>query len=260
MLPAAILLSPSHFALVLMVLSAGVLWEWLGLTTLGPGPRCAITSGFVALCASLILSPWVQPQELASLPVLSAVLVWPVVLWIALQRGRSPRGLGGALLAAWAMTVCTAALWVARLEGFDYLLSLMAVVWVADTSAYFAGRAIGGAKLAPSLSPGKTWAGAWGAVAGVLVFGLASAVLWELSWPARLASVLGLEGLAMALVALTVLSIAGDLHQSLLKRQAGVKDSGSLLPGHGGLFDRFDAMLVVVPIGVALGLVLSGSL
>lgn len=259
-LPTGLLLSPSHFSLVLLALSVGVLWEWLSLTTLGLGPRWALCTGFAVICASVILSPWIQPHAIAAWPLLGGLLLWPVLLGLFLKRIRSPRGGWGVLIALGGMLACVMALWVARIEGMDVLLSLMAVVWVADTAAYFAGRSLGGPKLAPRLSPAKTWSGALGAVAGVLLFGQLAAEFWSESWPARVSQVLGLQGLAMALVFLTMLSIAGDLHQSLLKRQAGVKDSGRLLPGHGGLFDRFDAMLVVLPAGMAVLLVLSGGI
>jgi phosphatidate cytidylyltransferase len=115
---------------------------------------------------------------------------------------------------------------------------------VADIAAYFAGRAFGRHKLAPAISPGKTWEGAGGAVVGVLVFGLiliATRAPGMLNGPALAAA-------AALLVALTALSIQGDLFESLLKRQAGVKDSGTLLPGHGGILDRIDSLTSTLPL------------
>lgn len=112
----------------------------------------------------------------------------------------------------------------------------MALVWAADSAAYFAGRLIGGAKLAPSISPGKTWSGVAGGVAGAV--GFAFLLVWLCDLPVAL---------AWATPLLAALSVVGDLYESHLKRQAGVKDSGNLLPGHGGLLDRLDGLVFVAP-------------
>jgi phosphatidate cytidylyltransferase len=110
----------------------------------------------------------------------------------------------------------------------------------ADVAAYFCGRAIGGAKLCPAISPGKTWAGSVGAV-------IACSLLALLPWgPTELTGKLGAAGL------LVIVATAGDFYESHLKRQAGVKDSGSLLPGHGGLFDRVDGHIAAIPLTAAL--------
>lgn len=124
------------------------------------------------------------------------------------------------------------------------LLGVMAAVWVADISAYFAGRAFGRRKLAPTISPGKSWEGAYGAVAGVIIYGLL-AIYYALPH--------GLVGVSFAvlvplLVVYTAISIIGDLFESLLKRQAGIKDSGTLLPGHGGILDRIDSLTSTLPL------------
>ncbi len=127
------------------------------------------------------------------------------------------------------------------------VLAAMAVVWVADTAAYFTGRAFGRHKLAPAISPGKTWEGVYGALAAVAVYALVLAPFApDTGYPGSLA------GIALALfvaftLALAAISIVGDLFESLLKRHAGVKDSGSLLPGHGGVLDRVDALLAAMP-------------
>jgi phosphatidate cytidylyltransferase len=128
------------------------------------------------------------------------------------------------------------------------LVCTMAIVWAADVAAYFAGRAFGKSKLAPSISPGKTWAGAWGAVVGVLAYGfIASAWLPEALQKSLLL-------FAMSLVGLTILSIVGDLFESLLKRQADLKDSSNILPGHGGILDRIDSLTSTLPIVATLWL------
>jgi len=124
------------------------------------------------------------------------------------------------------------------------LLALMAVVWIADTAAYFAGRAFGRHKLAPSISPGKTWEGVYGALLATAVY----AVFLLRFAPDRMAlSAAAVAAWIAGLLALTALSIVGDLFESMLKRQRGVKDSGKLLPGHGGVLDRIDALLAAMP-------------
>jgi phosphatidate cytidylyltransferase len=124
------------------------------------------------------------------------------------------------------------------------LLAAMALVWMADVAAYFAGRRFGRHKLAPAISPGKTWEGVAGAVVGVVVYGVVLLVATPLKdhVPLNIALVLVL------LLVLTALSIAGDLFESLLKRQAEIKDSSQLLPGHGGILDRIDSLTSTLPI------------
>jgi phosphatidate cytidylyltransferase len=140
------------------------------------------------------------------------------------------------------------ALLVLRGEPHGILLTFwaMALVWACDIGAYFAGRAIGGPKLAPAISPGKTWAGLAGGVIAAGLFGLALNALFGLP-------------MALALVTplLALVSQFGDLFESRLKREAGVKDSGSILPGHGGLLDRLDGLVPVAPIAAILALVLT---
>jgi phosphatidate cytidylyltransferase len=127
------------------------------------------------------------------------------------------------------------------------LLAMMAIVWIADTAAYFTGRRFGRRKLAPSISPGKTWEGVYGALAAVAIY-----ALLLLSLAAAAGSTRPLDAIAAAIwVALTLLltglSIIGDLFESQLKRQRGVKDSGAILPGHGGVLDRIDALTAAMP-------------
>jgi phosphatidate cytidylyltransferase len=132
------------------------------------------------------------------------------------------------------------------------LLAVLAVVWISDTAAYFVGRRFGKRKLAPSISPGKTWEGVAGALVAVGLYALAWAYLGGSggmpAWPsgARVAPAWTLP----VLLGLAVAGMIGDLFESLIKRQAGVKDSGTLLPGHGGILDRFDAPVAMLPLAV----------
>jgi len=138
-------------------------------------------------------------------------------------------------------------------EGAIVLLSVLAIVWLADTAAYFAGRAFGKRKLAPHISPGKTWAGVVGAVIAVVGVAVGAYRLAPDAalFSSRLLAALGVAG-AVLLAAVVLLSIVGDLYESLLKRQAGVKDSSHLLPGHGGFYDRVDALLPTLPLAALL--------
>ena len=124
--------------------------------------------------------------------------------------------------------------------GAGYVLFLLFLIWIADSGAYFTGRRWGQRKLALSISPGKTWEGVWGASLAALVFAMLGAVVLEvrMPWP-------GFVILSMVTVGF---SIAGDLFESMLKRQRGLKDSGSLLPGHGGVLDRVDSLTAAVPV------------
>lgn len=135
-------------------------------------------------------------------------------------------------------------------SGWDGVLFVILVVWASDTFAYVAGRAIGGAKLAPRISPGKTRSGSLGGLAGAMLVGAVLALLL----PSPIGAVAsGLRGLGFGLL-LGIASQAGDLAESAFKRRCGVKDSGRLIPGHGGLLDRFDGLLAAVPVAALLSL------
>jgi phosphatidate cytidylyltransferase len=130
------------------------------------------------------------------------------------------------------------------------LLSVLVLVWIADIGAYFVGKAVGKRKLAPSISPGKSWEGAIGGGVMVLLFGLACVLLPSLSdtLPAKIHAHQGPLVLALVLVLISAASVIGDLFESLLKRRIGMKDSSNLLPGHGGVLDRIDALIPVLPL------------
>jgi phosphatidate cytidylyltransferase len=149
----------------------------------------------------------------------------------------------------------------ARILGINFLLSVLVLVWAADISAYFAGRTFGGkfssGKLAPSISPGKTWEGVWGGLIGVF----AVAFIWRI-FEVRLESISpsfysyladrGTSFLIAGVIIMVAMSVVGDLVESLIKRSAGVKDSSALLPGHGGVLDRVDALLPALPLAMML--------
>ena len=122
------------------------------------------------------------------------------------------------------------------------MLGAMGLVWIADTAAYFSGRRFGGRKLAPTVSPGKTWEGVAGALAAVAVYAALCATLGS-----TVRSAGAIAAWVVVAVMLAAMSVVGDLYESWLKREAGVKDSGALLPGHGGVLDRIDALMAAMP-------------
>ena len=263
LLPALFYPSATPFACVMLVMIGAAAWEWGRLN--GYGQRMSVFLGIemVALC---LLSWWLGLLEQRLMGVwLAASAAW-VLGGALLLRGavpgwpRIPRAvrLVGGLLALW---VAWMAAVQARIWGINFLLSLLVLVWVADVFAYFAGRRFGlkftRNKLAPSISPGKSWEGVWGGMVGVLV--LALAWVWaDASAQATVASLytrLAARGWWLLLVGvlfLAVMSVVGDLVESLVKRSAGAKDSSNLLPGHGGVLDRVDALLSTLPIAMML--------
>lgn len=178
--------------------------------------------------------------------VILVVAVAILTMILARGRGRDPRWLVGGLLYISIPGVC--AVWIRGDEDWGRLaiLGLFAVIWSTDTGAYFAGKTIGGPKLAPSISPGKTWAGLVGGVAAATVAALLVGHFADLQplW------VIALAGALVSLV-----GQIGDLGKSKVKRHFGVKDSGTLIPGHGGIIDRLDSTLATLPL-LAFALVL----
>jgi phosphatidate cytidylyltransferase len=155
----------------------------------------------------------------------------------------------GFAVGAMVLAACWVALYELRIESAAVLVSAMAIVWLADIGAYFAGRAFGRHKLAPRVSPGKTWEGVAGGMAAVLAVALAADTMGfgERLFSSHLAQHAGWPATLVLLVAIAALSVVGDLYESMLKRHAGMKDSGSILPGHGGILDRIDALIPTMP-------------
>lgn len=238
---------------LVMVLAA---WEWgrlLKLPGLAPYGYAALAA--VALLASLRLGSGAR----AARPLFEAAAIfWVLAAPFALARKPLlAHGAWRAFLVLAGLVVfvaCWHALVLARAIGVAFVLSVLIVVWLADIGAYFTGRSFGKHKLAVTISPGKTWEGAAGGWLAVLVVGGGAMATHALE-PTLFSTLMAKLGGVRALVALTGLvafSIVGDLFESLLKRQAGVKDSSALLPGHGGVLDRVDALLPVLPIAMLL--------
>ncbi len=232
--------------LVLGVVMVGVA-EWGRLAQLSKGGATAYWWLTLAVMAGLIYIDiqnisGARNVHLVAYAVSAALWLLLVPAWLA-GRGRVRKPLPMALL-GWAVLIPTGfAMIDLRAASPWLLLGVMALVWMADVAAFFAGRKFGRHKLAPSISPGKTWEGVAGAVAGVSLY-VALAV-----WGSGIAKTWWSVALLVAVSWLWVaLSVIGDLFESAIKRQAGVKDSGTLLPGHGGLLDRIDALTSTLPL------------
>lgn len=251
-------IEPFAFLTLLLIAAAG--WEWGRLNGCGKVPALLI-----GLLLGLGLAAlWWWAPTLPSQPFWLLVgLSWLVLAALMLRRGvagwsawpRGPRLLFGLFLIASAWL----ALVQARQLGLGFLLSVLTLVWVADICAYFGGRRFGRRKLAPTISPGKSWEGVYSGIAGVFL--LALGWLWVdargLTDHPSLFSRLWAHGALPAVLSvllLTAMSVAGDLVESLVKRSAGMKDSSQLLPGHGGVLDRVDALLPVLPLALLLAL------
>jgi phosphatidate cytidylyltransferase len=263
LLPALFWPSAVPFTVVTLVLIAAGAWEWGRLNGLKQGASVAMAGACLLACGASwyagllgdgLLVLWVLAGGLWVLGgawlLRAGVSGWPSI----------PKAvrLAGGMVALWLTWLAVAQ---AREIGVNFLLSILVLVWVADIFAYFAGRAFGlkftKRKLAPGISPGKSWEGVWGGMLGVVVL----AVAWTLADAHYQAAVPSLYSrvatqgwwlLGLAALFLAAMSVVGDLVESLVKRSAGVKDSSGLLPGHGGVLDRVDALLPALPLAMML--------
>ena len=236
-------LERTAFALVAAAIVAVGGYEWASLGKL----RRTIASAYGLACALLVfglqqvpsMAPWICG---------GAAVFWSLVvpLWLARGFNACPASL---MPAAGIAVLVPAGLAIASLER-EQVLMLLGLAWIADTAAYLAGRAFGRHRLAPAISPGKTWEGVAGALGATIIY----AIIWALLDPGLAARVHGaawvpyLAGAAL----LCAVSVVGDLLESAAKRRAGVKDSGSLLPGHGGVLDRIDSATAMLPVALLL--------
>jgi len=236
----ALFVFPPALTLVLLgVLIVAGGWEWSAFL----GAEGAARSVFPAVLAAVVAAVWwAVPERIPLVPVLLVSLAFWAVAAVLVVRYpiRVPRWLvwTGGLATLVPAYLALGTLYTGEPRGPQILLFVLVVIWSADIGAYFAGRRFGRVKLAPKVSPGKTWEGVFGGLAaatlvclvGAWWFGISLAVLLPLS------------------LAATLLSIIGDLTVSLFKRSAGVKDSGQLFPGHGGVLDRVDSLAAASPL------------
>ncbi|HVE54647.1 MAG TPA: phosphatidate cytidylyltransferase [Ramlibacter sp.] len=261
LLPALFWRTPEPFLAITLLLIAAAGWEWGRLNGSSAFGSIVLGLGTLVWCMLFWGLGWIrQPSG----------MFWTIVggLWVlagaAMMRSgvdgwpRIPRALrvvGGVLV----LVLAWLAMAQARVIGVNFLLSILVLVWVADIFAYIAGRTLGGKftqrKLAATISPKKSWEGVWGGMVAVVVL----AVAWVLadnasqvqvpSLYSRLAG-MGWPLLVIGAVFLAAMSVVGDLTESLVKRSAGFKDSSQLLPGHGGVLDRVDALLPTLPLAM----------
>lgn len=261
LLPALFAEAVWPFALFTLAMVAAAGWEWGRLNGLRDVGGLVLAAIVLALCIGAVeFGLFVAPP---------AALWWiAMLLWVlggawAIRHGSAGWSRHAALVRQGVGVVGLVLAWLAfsgaRAIGINFLLSVLCLVWMADIAAYFGGRRFGRRKLAPAISPGKSWEGVYSAMAGVLLL----AVFWvgvidrrfdvdSASLYALLHAQLGVAGAALALVFLAAMSVVGDLVESLVKRSAGAKDSSRLLPGHGGVLDRIDALLPVMPLALAV--------
>ncbi len=263
LLPALFASDPASFMLLTVILIAAGAWEWGRLNAVGSWGSWSGALICLVLCGAV----WLAGLDQQTLP-----HVWLLAgsFWVLAGAWMIRRGVPGWGLwprwARWAAGLLLLVLaWLAMAQahqrGMNFLLSVLVLVWAADIFAYFAGRAWGGrlvkAKLAPGISPGKSWEGVFGGMLGVLIV----ACLWvqldlrfEMDSPSFY-TLLFARGWLVALPALlfmSAMSVVGDLVEPLVKRSAGMKDSSGLLPGHGGVLDRVDALLPALPLAMML--------
>jgi phosphatidate cytidylyltransferase len=243
-------LSTGVFALLLGMIFIAGMWEWARLVPLHPPPVRII---YIGVISGLLWLCWQTGLESLATPLLLVACAWWLcaLLWLSRPQFCAEnstacmlaKGFAGALVCipAWAALVL---LHGGSASGAKLVLALLVMVWLADSGAYFAGRYLGKNKLAPVVSPGKTWEGVYGGLLASLSFAAVAGWLFSasLSWT--------LNFLLVALVAM-LFSVVGDLLESLMKRQSGIKDSGHIIPGHGGIFDRIDSLVAAAPLFLA---------
>ena len=250
---ALFLLPPLAWGIVVLVVIGAGAHEWAKLIGLA-GLRSMLFLGITVAAGVALLAgatPFASvgwPEAIVIVACGLATVFWiavgtPAVLMNWQPRSTWARGVAGMVVLLGAFVA------VVELQAQSpwLVLAAMAIVWIADTAAFFVGRRYGRHKLAPEISPGKSWEGACGAIAAVVIYAL---LLVPLAPRAGVNGSIDARSIAAWIafvVVLTALSIVGDLHESLLKRRAGVKDSGALLPGHGGVLDRTDALLAAMP-------------
>jgi len=242
-------------ALVTLTLAA---WEWWGLARQARGVRLAYAGGMGITFAALAWASglWAgRPGALLLYPVYAAAfLFWVIAVPVWLRRS-PPSPPPSLILGLGVVVLIPAFLALVQLRNIHpaTLLLTMGLVWVADIAAFFAGTRFGAHRLAPRISPGKTWEGFYGALVATACYAAAWAMLVPRHLPPLVRDLPGTILWTLLVVeVLTVFSVLGDLFESAMKRQAGVKDSGRLLPGHGGLLDRVDALTSTLPLAALI--------
>ncbi len=234
---AAVYLDGIFFAAFWLIAAIGIWWEWNGLVS-GPGHQILLalgTGGLILAMSLAYIGRTRTPMLIVALSALGTGVFAPSArhVWAA-----------GGLLYAGAVLLSSLALRRDPELGFEAMIFLFAVVWTTDILAYFSGKAIGGPKLAPAISPHKTWAGAVGGAAGAVIAGVAVA---------KFAGLENLAAIGVIALALSISAQLGDLFESAIKRRFGVKDASHLIPGHGGFMDRLDGYAAAATVAAIFG-------
>jgi len=251
---AALFLLPEFFwsLLMLCMISIGA-WEWSAMALFRMSVRVFYTSATLIIGLSLLYGVWSKNSYLLeytmffSIPIAVVFWIMLVPIWLT-KRFQIQQPIVMALVGwiilfpTWVALICLregALLKLVNLQGAGsvLLLGIMLTVWIADSAAYFSGKKFGKHKLAPQISPGKTWEGVIGALVVVTLYGAVLSYFYKLGY-----------SIILLLWTITILSIVGDLLESLIKRQANLKDSGHILPGHGGVMDRIDGLTSSLPV------------
>jgi phosphatidate cytidylyltransferase len=260
LLPALVVRIPLPFGALTLALIGAAGWEWC---RLNGAARWSIVfgAGLILIC----IAAWAEgavraapsPWWMGVAGLLVAGGAWVLSAGVGRwARIAQPLRLGAGLLL---LALAWLALATARAVGLNFILSVFCLVWVGDVAAYFGGKAFGQNKLAPDISPGKTWEGVWSGMLAALLIAALWCLVIDVRLPVDSASLytqlnqrLGLAGMVLSVLLLSAMGVMGDLFESLVKRNAGAKDSSGLLPGHGGVLDRVDALLPVFPTALAL--------
>jgi len=261
---AAIFYLPLMYFAALLVVVVGIgAWEWgplMGFDTKTRRTGFVATTLVLIACIWAVVSPtdlWINPTQLH---VYALALLWMAVAWwlfsaflmfsypnasVFWAKHRSVRGVFGwlTLVPTWLafMVIRTNDYQADSYHGAQLLMLLFLMVWSADIGAYFVGKAFGKNKLMPNVSPGKTFEGFLGGIAFACL--LISIAAYQLNWNSEQVTTV-----LLVTVLITTVSVLGDLNESMFKRQAGVKDSGNILPGHGGILDRIDSLTATAPV------------
>ena len=257
LLPVLYFNNPVAFALVVTLFLGAAIWESFRLFNPGSARALVITLFWsAAFCYVFFYATPRSPLFWFAISVLIWGMRFAPSLKIGLPALDSTANTLLSLTYAIAIVACFAAIVTLFRHSPAYLLSVMALVWIADIGAYTAGKMFGKNKLAPSISPGKSWEGAIGGGIAVLVIAALSIVFGGAAladtFAAHVQAKWGWLALAGILIVLVAASVVGDLFESQLKRRAGVKDSSKLLPGHGGVLDRIDALIPVLPLAALI--------
>ncbi|VAW61722.1 Phosphatidate cytidylyltransferase [hydrothermal vent metagenome] len=230
------------YALLFVMAIAG--WEWAALAGIADKKLRAFYALIITVLAYVLQQTMLDKPQLLSVVLLAAVVIWLVAIYHMFSKG--PQAVSPLfsklkfILGFVILLPPVVALMLIREQSAAWLFYCLSIVWIADIGAYFSGKRYGKNKLAPGISPGKTKEGLYGAVFATAAYSVLAGFYFELQ-------VISQIMLIIITVLTTFISVAGDLFLSLLKRERGLKDTGNILPGHGGILDRIDSVLSSAP-------------